>query len=559
MKVNANTLLNYIRCRRYAALNDPDTEYQSQNFDVSSHNYYKAYVDLFKDVFFGKHKVEKNIQLSFDFHKEIQLNETYHYKSGNSIYCLIPSTSKDFLKLTYKYGSERMPVFGENNKGIYEINDLESEEINNNYFDKLKKLTTRTDDLGRIVYTYGFKQFLYNEINLRNKDKVYIVMLNSDYVYNGKLYEKSMFHILDFSKIYSEFLDIIESDLFRMINHIELNDFTPCKLVKKECNKGDAFECKFVDFCFSHLPKNHSILSYFNNYRGFEEMTDEGIITHDTYNLINEGYVDILDVPISWLKDEKHLMQRYCVESNYKHVNKEKIQAILSSLTYPLVYLDFEALPCLLPRYKGETPFTQSVFQYSIHVELVENKLDKDGAKHYEFIADPTVDTRRELVKNLIHIVNSYNSSVIVYHKTFEQMRLREFQVIFPEYKIELQKIIDRLFDLKDVLKTNRRFYQKLGFSDELSYHYNFYDKKLSGSYSLKKVIKVFNKSAYKNLAIKNGVEAYKAYMSLEYLQPAERDVIINNLLEYCKQDTYSMFEIIQGLKGFLDDDFRIT
>ena len=47
--------------------------------------------------------------------------------------------------------------------------------------------------------------------------------------------------------------------------------------------------------------------------------------------------------------------------------------------------------------------------------------------------------------------------------------------------------------------------------------------------------------------------------MSLKKIAPAEGDKTIQNLLEYCKQDTYSMFEIIQGLKRYLSQDFHIT
>jgi hypothetical protein len=560
MKVTANVLLNYIRCRRYAALNDPEADYISHEFDVHSHNYYMDYINMFENIYFNSiNKIEKNLNLSYDFHSDIQLSDSYHYRIDGKLYYLIPSTSKDFLKLVFRQGKHRYQLFNKNTSGVYEIKKLMKSDEPNNYQDKIKKLETRTDDLGRIVYNYAFKQFLYNYVYPENNEKVYFVMLNNDYKHDGLVYKKALYHVFDFSLLYEEYKKTIDADIYRMINHIELNDFTTCALVKKECNKGDSFECKFVDFCFSHLPKKRSILDYFNNSRGFDELTDDGIVHNDTYDLINDGYVDIMDVPISWLKDEKHLMQRYCVESNFMYVNDKKIETILKTLKYPLVYLDFEALPCLLPRYKGESPYSQSVFQYSIHVELEENNLNKEGIKHYEFIANPETDQRKELVENLIRIINTYDSSVIVYHKTFEQMRLIEMQGLFPKHKNELQKIIDRLFDLKDVLKNDKKFYLEKGFSDYESRRYNFYHRKLQGSYSLKKVVRIFNENAYQNLEIKDGVTAFKSYMNLMNLEPTERDKTVQNLLEYCKQDTYSMFEIIQGLKKYLSKDFSIT
>ncbi|MCK4552460.1 MAG: DUF2779 domain-containing protein, partial [Tenericutes bacterium] len=442
--------------------------------------------------------------------------------------------------------------------GFYSLNNKDSDETSN-FEEKISKLTKRQEDMGRIVYKYAFKRYLYDEVYTNNNVKIYFVLLNSDYIYDGDKYTKQLFNIFDFSGLYKYFDDVIDADLYRMINHIELNDFTPCKLVRKECNKGDNFECKFVDFCFSHLPKDNSILNYFHSHIGFTEPNEIGDIHHDTYDLINEGLVDMQDIPILWLKDEKHLMQRYCNEAEYEHIHKEKISAILKTLKYPLVYLDFEALPCLLPRYFGEKPFTQSVFQYSIHIEHIEGELELDDKNHFEFIANPTYDNRKELVKSMIGLINRYDSSVIVYHKTYEEQRLKELQLIFPEFREELQKIINKLFDLRDVVKNNKRLFKSLGFSDNETIRYNFYSAKLNGSYSLKKVIKVFNESAYENLNIRNGVDAYKAYMTLENLEPIEKDKVINDLLAYCKQDTYSMFEIIEGLKQKISSEFSIT
>lgn len=338
-----------------------------------------------------------------------------------------------------------------------------------------------------------------------------------------------------------------------MINHIELNDFTECLLVKNECNKGDSFQCKFVDFCFSHIPKENSIFSYFNSHRGFDEPTNNGDIHHDVYELINQGVVAMEDIPISWLKDEVHFMQRYCIDSGNIHLHKEKIKKALDTLVYPIIYLDFEALPCLLPRYKNESPYTQSVFQYSIHIQHKDGVLELDDEEHYEFLANPNYDNRLELIQSMISLINKYDSTIMVYHKTFEEQRLKEMQVLFPEYKEELQKIIDRLFDLLDIVRNNKKLYKTLGFNDSDVNRYNFYSEKLGGSYSLKKVIKVFNELAYDNLEIKNGVEAYKAYLTLPNLDQIELDKTTNDLLEYCKQDTYSMFEIIEGLKKYLD------
>jgi len=562
MKVTANVLLNYLRCRRYASLNDPNADHDESEFDLASdyqiHVLRQNFIDLFLD---NMEDLSINHLLSYDFHPEIELSENYdfltHDEHGEIIYCLYPTTSKEFLKQKYNLEDHKYQLFVKNSQGAYEFNVPSIGSTSGNYSEKLRKLMDRRDDLGRLVYRYAFKRFLYEIVNPDSKTRIHLVFLNSDYVHDGGEYRNSLFHIFDFAAIYSEMREIIEADIYRVINHLELSDFIAVPLVKKECRKDDTFECKFIDFCFSHVPKTNSILDYFDSHLGFDEPTDAGNIHHDIYELINEGLVDMNDIPISWLKDEKHLMQRYCIDTGNVHVNKVKIERYLQELRYPLIYLDFEALPCLLPRYSGEKPYSQSVFQYSIHIEREEGILEKNGKDHYEFISKPDQDNRRELVESMIRIINQTDSSVVVFHKTFEEQRLKEFQEIFPEHKEELQKIIDRLFDLKDVLKNNKKFYLSKGFSNQEASRYNFYSSELSGSYSLKKVIKVFNPEAYQNLTINNGVDAYKAFMNLEFMEPTDRDNAVSDLLEYCKQDTYSMFEIINGLRKYLSPDFH--
>ncbi len=563
MKVTANILLNYIRCRRFASLNDPENEFDYEYSDISSKAFYQAFFQTFAALYLEQ-KVPYSTQVSesFDFHPEIELFETFDYMTevnGETIiYHLIPSTSKEYLRMKYPVNKHKYQLFAKTNDNQFEIVPCKNEEGKKHYLEKLQKLQNRTNDLGRSVYRTLFKRYVYEVSTDVKNVKVLAVFLNSEYQFNGIEYDPSLFHILDFNALYPSMKETFEADVYRMINHLELRDFTACPLVKKECRKNDTFECKFTGFCFSHIPKNNSILDYFNSHLGFDEPSPDGDIHHDTYELINQGMVDMLDVPISWLKDEKHLMQRYCIESDFVYVNKEKIETILKTLTFPLIYLDFEALPCILPRYEKETPFTQSVFQYSIHIQHQEHLLDKNGKDHYEFLANPAIDNRRELVQSMIRIINQYQGSVIVYHKTFEEQRLKELQNVYPEYQSELQQIIDRLFDLMDVVKNDKKFFLEHEFSEFEANRYNFYSPILSGSYSLKKVIQVFHDNAYENLNIQNGVAAYNAFMKLETLAPTDRDNTANDLLEYCKQDTYSMYEIIEGLYSYLSPNFSI-
>ncbi|MDT8336807.1 MAG: DUF2779 domain-containing protein [Candidatus Izemoplasmatales bacterium] len=554
MLVNTSAVLNYNRCRRFAALNDPFTA-SYVNGEFSDKN------SLFRDIFLShiyhpNHEIKKNVKLTYEFEHEVTLTEDYDFiVNDQKMYCLLPFTATDLLNLKFKDGQHKYQVFTKGSDGVYSIRT--SNLTNKNFQEKLEKLYSHFESVGRIVFSYALKSYILKKVYPKKKYQLYFIILNSDYKYDGISYTDKLYHTFNFSDL-KDLNELVEIALFRMINHMELNDFTPCKLVKKACGKGKPSECKFVKFCYSHLPENISILDYFNSQYDFNEITDEGTIHHDTYDLLNEGYVSMQDLPISWLKDQNHLMQRYCVDNQTIYYHREKISKGLAVLKYPLYYLDFEALPTPIPKFKGESPYTQSVFQYSIHVEETENDLETINKNHYSFIANPNKDERENLLKNMIKILNKTDSSIIVYNKTFEKTRLEELKKIYPAYKKALDRIINRLFDLLDVVKMNKAFYSDIGFKSKDLDSYNLYHPDLGGSYSLKKVIKIFKEDAYEDLIIKDGIKAFKAYQKIPDSSPIEVENIRNNLFLYCRQDTYSMYQIIQGLKQLIDFEFTI-
>jgi hypothetical protein len=83
MKVTANVLMNYIRCRRYASLNDPNVEYISDEFEITSKNVFREYLDLFAKLYLDTEYQDKNMTLTYDFHNLVTLSENYHFIKEN--------------------------------------------------------------------------------------------------------------------------------------------------------------------------------------------------------------------------------------------------------------------------------------------------------------------------------------------------------------------------------------------------------------------------------------------------------------------------------------------
>ena len=209
----------------------------------------------------------------------------------------------------------------------------------------------------------------------------------------------------------------------------------------------------------------------------------------------------------------------------------------------------------MIPKFlfKGEKPYYQSVFQFSLHIEKEEGKCDNDQ-DHFEYLAKDQKDHREELVKKMCDLIDTENSgTVMVYNQAFEKTRLKELGEIFPEYKNKLKKISNMLFDLMYLIKTNSKFYQELGFDETQSKLFNYYHKDLNGSFSIKKVLPLFTNLSYKDLEVGNGMEALVTYAEFDSLSKEEYKRKYEALIKYCKQDTYAMVEILRGLRKLVD------
>ncbi|WP_374695778.1 DUF2779 domain-containing protein [Areca yellow leaf disease phytoplasma] len=65
---------------------------------------------------------------------------------------------------------------------------------------------------------------------------------------------------------------------------------------------------------------------------------------------------------------------------------------------------------------------------------------------------------QKTLLEKLTNAILDDGGSIIVYHKSFEKTRLQELSLLFPEYSLQIQNIITRIFDLKDLLKAAKLF-----------------------------------------------------------------------------------------------------
>lgn len=462
------------------------------------------------------------------------------------------TTMKKFYELGTKVNKEHISIFTKDDKGIYRLLD----EMNYNfdeykyekYLTQKEKLYDRMHSVGRYVYDLAVQRYIIEKSDSDyNEKKYYLAVLNNEYVYDGQSdYNQDengndIISLIDLTKITDDLMDKIDLDRQRIEEYIKKSDIKHYKL-GPHCEHKKTTKCKFCSVCFKDIPSENSIFNYIDGHHGFK---DEFGTKYDRFDLVNNGMLTILDVPENYLNRVKNQIQRDVVLNNKEYINLDKIKKGLECIKYPVYHLDFETFPCPIPRHKGERPYTQSVFQFSLHIEKEPGKCHKD-TDHYEFLAPNLKDHREELVKKLCEYINE--GTVLVYNESFEKARLKELSEIFPEYKNKLLKIRANVFDLLHVIKSNTKLYEELGYSDEEAKLFNYYHKKLSGSFSIKKTLPVFSDLSYNDMLVANGMEALATYAAFDTLDEKDYQEKYQALIEYCKQDTWAMVEILHKL-----------
>ena len=604
MAITKTKFINYARCPRYVALDDLKKEKLDSMVkleDYKKEEEEEHIMELLGNMFDGEGNDlidvrNEHLETMMPYYNKVEMlagdiaskyfkgifkfsKSTYNQESFDAVidnirylcYVDIYNENEDGINIievkattTKKYlslGSKDYSIFKKGVDGIYYL----LEDLNLNIEDSMplkvyeknrEKLFDRYSSCGHYIYDVAVQRFII-ENDMKNHGenkniKYYLAVLNSNYVFDGKyenaepIYDtidgEDIISYIDVTSITRDLMDKIYLDSKKINKYI--SDLNVSRVPLGEyCEYKKTVKCKYCPLCFDILPEKHSIFSYMNNNFGFKNNN----VKYSIYDFINDGKVSMLDVPDEFLNREKNKIQKECVVSGIPYINKKKIKDGIKQITYPLYHLDFETFPCPLPRYKGERPYTQSVFQFSLHIEKEPGVCDKQK-DHYGYLAPDHKDHRLDLVKYMCELIPS-DKMVLVYNDSFEKTRLKELAYIFPEYKDKLLKIRDNVFDLMNVVKTKSSLYESLGYSLEEAKMFNYYNPNMDGSFSIKKVLPLFSNLTYKGMEVANGVEAMVTYASFPKLLPLDYKHKYQKLIEYCSQDTYAMFEVLDGLR----------
>lgn len=428
------------------------------------------------------------------------------------------------------------------------------------------KLLNPLHDFGRVVWDLAFQRFVIENQTKNYNNKYYLAIVNRNYVFDGddESYPTKdgdeIVEYVDLTKLTKDLQEKIRINIDKVVGYLNQGNASRCN-VGKHCLRNTIRQCSHYDTCYSHLPKQHNVLHYTFNSNGFVDLSTvqkSKELQHledrlEVNDLINNDIVRMIDIEDRYLNRINNQIQKNAVVTNDPYIDKKKITAGLKFLNYPIYHLDFESFPTPLPRFKGERAYDQSVFQFSIHIESAPGVCDFDK-DHIEFLASDFTDQREEMIVKMLETIDLSNGgTVLVYNQGFEKTRIKEFAIMFPQYKEALYKLNEHVFDLMYLLKSSQSFYESLGFEKEYAKMYNYYHPNMDGSYSIKAILPLFTSLSYKDLEVQNGVMAMITYANYNNFSEVELEQNRKALIAYCKQDTWAMVEILRGLRKLVD------
>jgi hypothetical protein len=285
------------------------------------------------------------------------------------------------------------------------------------------------------------------------------------------------------------------------------------------------------------LARLGSFNEWLDIYRGLVSVEPESIYdlcavgVDKVSKLEATGVTKIVDIPDDFPVSDKQQLQIQATKQNKKIIDKDNIEAFLTTFQYPLYFFDYETLMSIVPYFDGIRPYQQVPFQYSLHV------IDSPSAKirHLAYLHRENSNPAEPLSKVLQSQIGS-SGSIITWNMSFEKSCNRLLGELVPEYRAFYAQLNERIVDL--MLPFSKSWYV---------------DKDFCGSASIKYVLPVLAPElSYKTLGIQEGGSAQRLWMEavLDGKRDNEKDTILNDLVEYCGLDTFAMVKIWEHLSN---------
>ncbi|SNR60421.1 protein of unknown function [Maribacter sedimenticola] len=361
------------------------------------------------------------------------------------------------------------------------------------------------------IYDVCFQKYVLEQNGLVIS-RCSIIHLNGEFIRKGEIKAEDLLTITDVTeKVENAFSDIVNKI------HAALQLLKISNLSYEGCSclyKTRANHCETFDFFNPDVPQP----SIYELKRLFEKKIKE---------LVDSSNYGLVDVPEGFELTAGQQLQYNSFVQQEPIINIYSIKKTLTELEYPLHFFDYEAYGSAVPKIDGLKPFEQIPFQVSIH------SMQEDGSlSHFEFLCD-----QLEFPKTMLKQMQAFTKmegTFVSWHASYEIGTNNRMISWLPEHEQYLEYINTHIFDLEKVFMKD------------------YVDYRFKGSSSIKKVLPVLvPKLSYKNLNVQDGTMAMDTWgkIAFDSVSQKEKKQIRQDLLEYCKLDTWAMVEIFKVLQ----------
>jgi len=365
------------------------------------------------------------------------------------------------------------------------------------------------DKWKKYVPDLAFQRYVIEKSGLNIK-RCFVLLLNHEYTKNGEINPKELVKRYDVTE-QVELIENIEENTQKYLETIRQEDEAPIT-ISVNCNK--PYECSMKSHCWGTLPTNNVL--HLTNWRQY-------------WKFFHSGIIDMNDIPKEEeLKPKDEVIRKAALGKQVVY-SKEHIKHFMNTLKFPLYHFDFETFDEAVPRYDKSKPYQKIPFQYSLHIQHEDGKLE-----HFEYLADGDGDPRIKLLKQLKGEIEG-KGSVVVFNKSFENGVFKLLAEDFPEHAEWINKVLGRIIDLAVPFQ-----------------NFHYYCPTQKGRYSIKKVLPAITGKGYENLEINNGGDASIEYFNNFIKEKTKDKKLRENLLNYCGLDTEGMVWIVDELKKLI-------
>lgn len=383
-------------------------------------------------------------------------------------------------------------------------------------YDIYEVKSSTSPDHAVYVTDTSYQKYVLRKCGVR-VGKVFIVTIDSEYVFDGVLDLHKLFRITDITALVDGEIGSVEENL-KEAEKVMTSKTEPPIDISEACN--DPYACAFFGYCTKGLPAPSIFDLYKLSYKKQLALYRKGVVSYEDF--LRDG---------TMVNDMRRRQAEFALEDRGAYIDREGIEAFLGTLSFPLYFLDFETIQPIIPLYIGTRPYQQIPVQYSLHI------LRGDGTlEHREFLGRSEEDPRRALAERLTADIPD-DVCVLAYNKAFECTRIKELAEAIPDLGEHLLKIKENIKDLLVPFQS--------GF---------YYNRGMGGSFSIKSVLPALYPDDpnldYHNLeGVHNGSEAMELFPRLKDMPAEEREKAERDLLKYCELDTYAMVKVYEELK----------